>query len=431
MTNNHSTAYTRNRPRRRALQALAIIAIVLLIALAGYWLAHRTSVPTRGRFFGRRSAAVSNMAMPVGTAKVISADIPVYLDALGTVTPLRTVTVRSLVSGELLSVAYTEGQHVDKGDLLAQVDPRPYQAQLRQAEGALARDQALLANARLDLARYKEIVKSGVIPKQQADTQQALVQQYEGTVKADQGNIDAARLNLSYCRITAPLSGRTGLRQVDPGNYIQAGDANGIVVITQLKPIDVLFTIPEDSLSTVLGKLHAGVKLEVDAFDRSKTKKIATGLLASLDNQVDTSTGTLKAKAEFANDDESLFPNQFVNVRVLIDTLHNATVVPSTALQRGADGMFVFLVQPDHSVTQRKLVTGPADGDRVAVISGLKPGDLVVTDGADKLREGSKVQLPGEAPPVPAGKAGAKERRGDWRGHKPPTKNGAQGGKSQ
>jgi len=429
MPSNHSSATTRDRRPRRLAPVFVILMIVVVVLIGGYWLAHRTSVPERGRFAHFRHGGYSAMAMPVGTAKVVDADVPEYLDALGTVTPLRTVTVRSLVSGELLSVAYSEGQHVDKGDLLAQIDPRPFQAQLIQAQGALARDQALLANARRDLVRYRNLVKTGVIPKQQLDTQQALVYQYQGTVKADQGQIDTAKLNLGYCRISAPISGRVGLRQIDPGNYVQAGNGNGIVVITQLKPVDVLFTIAEDKLDDVFAQWHAGKKLEVDAFDRSKTHKIASGVLASIDNQVDTSTGTVKAKAQFANTDEKLFPNQFVNVRVLVNTLHDVAVVPSAALQQAADSVFVFVVKPDHSVTQRKITTGPSEGDRIAVTDGLKAGDVVVTDGADNLREGSKVILPGEK--SAANSSAEDSRRQGHRRARTSTSNGGRGDKSQ
>ena len=272
-------------------------------------------------------------------------------------------------------------------------------------------------NAKIDLERYRTLFAQDSIAKQQLDSQQSLVHQYEGTIKADQGQIDVAKLNLAYSRITAPLTGRLGLRQVDPGNYVQTGDSGGIVVITQIKPIDVLFTVAEDNLPGVLKSVHAGNKLAVDAFDRDKKTKLASGTLASLDNQIDTATGTVKVKAEFANDDESLFPNQFVNVRVLLDTLHGATVIPTSALQRGATGLFVYVVKPDRSVARRTIVTGPTEGERVAVSSGLQPGEIVVTDGADKLREGSKVELPGDAPKAAAATDAKSEKRS--RGGKP------------
>jgi multidrug efflux system membrane fusion protein len=390
--NNYSSA----KPRRRWRMVAIIIAIAVLVALGGYWLAHKTTLPVRGGFRSMRSAGPGGPALPVGTATAAAGDIAIYLDGLGTVTPLRNVTVSAQVAGQLLSVQFKEGQMVKQGDLIAQIDPRTYQAEQAQAQGALARDQALLANAKIDLDRYQTLFKQDSIAKQQLDAQQSLVHQYEGTIQADQGQIETAKVNLAYTKIVAPVGGRVGLRQVDPGNNVQNGSA--IVTITQLKPVDVLFTIPEDNLPDVLKQLHAGNPVAVDAFDRDKQTKLASGTLASMDNQIDTSTGTVKVKAEFANADESLFPNQFVNARVLLGTLHGATVIPTSALQRGADGLFVYVVKADRSVTQRAIRTGPTEGERVAVNSGLQPGEIVVTDGADKLREGSKVVLPGDAP---------------------------------
>jgi len=336
--------------------------------------------------------------MPVGPAEGVSGDINITLNALGTVTPLRSVTVSAQISGQLLEVKFKEGQMVQQGDVLAEIDPRPYQAALMQAEGALARDQALLANSKIDLERYQTLFKQDSIAKQQLDSQDSLVHQYEGTVKSDQAQIQTAKVNLTYTKINAPVSGRVGLRMIDPGNNVQNG--GGIIVITQLSPIDVLFTLPEDSLPAVQKKMHAGTPLGVDVYDRSGQTKLQTGALASLDNQIDTATGTVKAKAEFANADESLFPNQFVNVRVLLDVLHDATVIPTSALQRGAGGLFVYVVATDRSVSVRQIKTGPTEGERVAVTSGLKIGETIVTDGADKLREGSKVELPGDTPPA-------------------------------
>jgi multidrug efflux system membrane fusion protein len=396
--------------RNRAL--LIILAVIAIVAVGGYWLAHRTTVPTNFRF-GRGAPAgkFAGMAMPVGVATARTGDIGIDLDALGTATPLRTVAVRSQVNGLLQSVNFREGQEVKQGDVLAQVDPRPFEASLLQAQGTLARDQALLANARADLKRYQDVAPQGLIPEQTVATQKALVAQYEGTLKSDQGQIDTAKLNLGYARIVAPIDGRVGLRAVDAGNTITTSDT--LVTIAQLKPIDVLFTIPEDSLPDLLKHMNDG-SLRVDALSRDKTALLASGTLASLDNQIDTATGTVKAKAEFANADESLFPNQFVNVRVHLTTLTGATIIPSAALQRGGDGMYVFVVNADRTVTQRKVKTGPSQGQDIAVTEGLRPGDVVVTDGTDNLRDGSRVELPGEVPPP----AKAADAKGQWRGKK-------------
>jgi multidrug efflux system membrane fusion protein len=389
------------RSGKRAFVAASIVAIALAIALVGYFLARGTAEqgPGGGRFGPR--AGPGGPAMPVGTAKVERGDIAMYLNALGTVTPRRNVTVSAQVSGQLLRVDFQEGQRVTPGELLAEIDPRPYQAALTSAEGARARDQALLANARIDLDRYQTLFAQDSIARQQLDAQRSLVHQYEGVVKADEGQIATAKVNLAYTRIVAPIGGRVGLRQVDPGNNVQNGTA--IVVITQLKPIDVLFTVPEDELPALRRQLQSGRTLKVDAFDRARQNQLASGTLGSLDNQIDTSTGTVKAKAEFGNDDESLFPNQFVNVRLLLEVQHDALVIPASALERGTDGLFVYVVNADRTVSQRRIETGPSEGERVAVTQGLAAGELVVTEGADRLREGSKVELPGEARPAGAG----------------------------
>lgn len=296
---------------------------------------------------------------------------------------------------------------VKKGDFLAQIDPRPYQIALEQAQGQHARDKAQLANAEIDLARYRRLAAQDSIARQQLDTQQALVHQLEGTVATDQAQIDLAKLNLDYCRIVSPIEGRVGLRQVDVGNYVQTGDTNGIVVVTQLHPISVLFSLPEDDLPPIMKRLRQGATLTVTAYDRSNTTKLATGTLSTVDNQIDTSTGTVRLRADFDNADDALFPNQFVNITLLTDTLSDATVVPASAVQRGAPGTFVYVVKPDHTVAVQPVKLGPTAGDKVAVTSGLEPGTQIVVDGADKLRDGATITLPGEGG-GPAGPAGAR-----------------------
>jgi multidrug efflux system membrane fusion protein len=313
------------------------------------------------------------------------------------------VTVKTQINGQLTEVAFKEGQLVNKGDFLAQIDPRPYQVALAQAEGQLAKDQALLKNAELDLARYKTLVAQNSIARQTLDTQVSTVQQNRGTVQADQALVDTQKLNLTYCRIVSPVGGRVGLRQVDPGNYVQTSDASGIVVITQLQPISVIFTLPEDDLPAVLRRIHAGAALAVTAFDRTGTTRLDSGSLETVDNQIDTSTGTVKLRAVFNNPEQILFPNQFVNIKLLVDTLHGATTVPSAAIQRGAPGTFVYVVKPDDTVAAQPVSLGPSDNRRVAVTNGLAPGQAVVTDGADRLKDGAKVRLAETGTPASAG----------------------------
>jgi multidrug efflux system membrane fusion protein len=379
--------------------------IVALIAFLIYRAVSNPAQPAGGRFAG--------VPMAVNTAKVEKGDVQVILNALGTVTPLQTVTVRTQINGQLQQIAFTEGQMVKKGDFLAEVDPRPYKAALEQAQGTLAKDQAQLKNAQLDAERYVKLVKQDSIAAQTRDTQLALVRQLQGQVETDKAAVDSAKVNLDYCHITSPVTGRVGLRQVDQGNYVTPGDTNGIVVVTQLQPISVLFTLPEDNVLAVSKPLHAGQMLQAVAMDKDNTTKLATGKLTNIDNQIDTATGTFKLRAEFDNADESLFPNQFVNIQLLVDTRHDQMVVPTSAIQRGAPGTFVYVVNPDSTVSVRPVKLGVAQGERQAVLSGLALGDTVVTDGVDRLRDGAKVVLPG-AQPSAAGEAsgGGRHRHG-------------------
>jgi multidrug efflux system membrane fusion protein len=334
----------------------------------------------------------------VVAAKTRKGDIGVYITGLGAVTPIYTVTVKSRVDGQLMRVLFKEGDFVHQGDLLVEIDPRPFEVQLTQAEGQLIKDQALLDNARIDLDRYQTLLTQNAIPEQQLATQKALVQQDGGAVKTDQGQIDSAKLNLVYCHIAAPITGRVGLRLVDPGNIVHASDTNGLLVITQIQPISVIFPIAEDQLPDVLRKIRAGERLGVDAFDREK-KKLATGWLTTLDNQIDPTTATVKIRATFDNKDNALFPNQFVNARLLVEEKHGVTLVHTAAVQRNSQTTYVFLVKPDSTVTVRPITIGTTEGDDAEVSSGLSPGDVVVMTGVDKLQEGSKVrvQMYGEA----------------------------------
>lgn len=360
---------------------------------------------------GRRQGPGASRPMPVTAVPARAGEVGVYLKGLGSVTPIATVTVRTRIDGQLMKVLFREGQIVRAGDLLAEIDPRTYEAQLRQAEGQMARDRALLANALIDLERYRVLYRQDSVAKQQLDTQEALVRQYEGTVKIDQAAIDTAKLQLTYCRITAPISGRLGLRLVDAGNIVRAGDANGLVVITQLQPIGVVFSIPEDNLPPVMRKLRAGEKLAVDAYDRSDKVRLASGTLLTVDNQIDPATGTVKLKAQFANRENRLFPNQFANVRMLLEVKRDATLVPGAAIQRGTPGTFVYVVKSDNTVTVRVVRPGPTQGDDVSLEAGLAPGERVVVDGADKLREGARVEPIVKEGGRP-GKDGARKGRG-------------------
>jgi multidrug efflux system membrane fusion protein len=374
--------------KRRRFPWGIILALLAIAAALAWWFHERPAPQPTGR--ARANATTS---VPVVADIAQKGDIDITLNGLGTVTPLATVTVRTQINGQLTDVGFKEGQLVKKGDFLAQIDPRPYQAALEQAEGQMARDQGLLDQARMDLKRYETLAKTNAVPRQQYEDQIYLVKQNEGTVKTDQAQIDTQKLNLAYCHIVSPVEGRVGLRLVDPGNYVQTSDTSGVVVVTQLQPITVVFTVAEDNVPQIFQRLHANATLPVSAYDRSGTTKLATGTLMTTDNQIDTTTGTLKLKAQFANDDESLFPNQFVNIQLLVDVLHDATVVPMSAVQRGAPGTFVYLVNADSTVSVRPIALGASNGDRVAVRSGLSLGDRVVVDGADKLRDGAKVTL--------------------------------------
>ena len=343
--------------------------------------------------FGTSKKSGDQPPQPVTALMTNKADFDVYLKGLGTVIPTNTVTVKSQVSGQLMSVHFKEGQHVNKGDLIAEIDPRPFQVQLMQAEGQLARDEAFLKNAESDLALYKQLLAQDSIAAQQVTTQDALVKQYRGIIETDKGQIANAKLQLIYARVIAPITGRVGLRQVDPGNMVQVTDPNGIVVITQLQPITVVFSLPQDNLTILMKRWNSGVPLPAQAYDQEGKVLLASGKLLAIDNQIDTTTGTIKLKAIFDNKDNKLFPNQFVNVRLKVDTLRNATVMPTAAVQRGSIGTFAYVVKDDKTVTVRMLKLGPAEGDNVVVMEGLAPGELVVTVGGDKLREGTKVEI--------------------------------------
>jgi membrane fusion protein, multidrug efflux system len=336
---------------------------------------------------------VNQPPQPITAVVTNKADFDVYLKGLGTVIPTNTVTVKSQVSGQLMSVLFKEGQHVNKGDLIAEIDPRPFQVQLMQAEGQLARDEAFLKNAESDLALYKQLLAQDSIAAQQVTTQDSLVKQYRGIIETDKGQIASAKLQLIYARVIAPVTGRAGLRQVDPGNMVQVTDPNGIVVITQLQPITVVFSVPQDNLTILMKRWNAGTILPAQAYDQEGKVILAVGHLLAIDNQIDTTTGTVKLKAIFDNKDNKLFPNQFVNVRLKVDTLRSAAVMSTAAVQRGSIGTFAYVVKDDKSVTVRMLTLGPAEGDNVVVMEGLAPGELVVTVGGDKLREGTKVEI--------------------------------------
>lgn len=372
------------RPRRRRYSWIVALIIASVVGVGAWRLLSPHEGPQR---------RTTQDVQPVGAARVGVGQIDETITGLGTVTPLATITVQTQINGQLTEVGFKEGQLVHKGDFLAQIDPRPYQAALDLAQGQLAHDTGLLEQAQSDLVRYETLGRQDSIAQQQVADQKFLVQQDKGLVQQDQANIETAKLNLAYCHIVAPVTGRVGLRLIDPGNYVQTTNTTGLVVLAQVEPISIVFVIPEDSIQDVWDQVRAGAKLAVSAYNRSNDKLIATGVLESVDNLIDTTTGTVKLRATFPNADEKLFPNQFVNARLLVRTLDKATIAPVAAIQHGAPGTFVFLIKPDDSVAVQKVQTGVTEGDRIQIVSGLQAGDVVVVDGADRLREGSKVQI--------------------------------------
>src|SRR5215471_7858366 len=382
--------------RRRWLWLPAIILITAAVYL--FWFKSGKVQDAQAANKAPSNQKANSGAVPVVATRARRGNIGVYFSGLGAVTPIYTVTVKTRVDGELINVLYHEGDVVQKGDLLMEVDPRPYQAQLEQYEGQLVRDQAILENAKVDLARYKGLLTQNAIPEQQVATQQALVAQTEGVVKADQGQIDNAKLNLTFCKITAPINGRVGLRLVDPGNIVHAADSNGLVIITQIQPISVIFTIPEDQLPAVRERVRAGQTLRVEAYDHDMQKKLAQGTLTTFDNVIDQTTGTLRLRATFDNTDDALFPSQFVNVRLLVQQKHGVVLLNSAGIQRSGTNTYVFLVKPDSTVTLRNVTVGTTEGDQSEITSGLQPGDTVVMTGVDKLIEGSPVRVQIAAP---------------------------------
>jgi len=411
------------KPKKRGL--IWAVFLLIIAGVVGYavWRAGQPSTAPRGQGgggggFGGGGRGAGLGPVPVVVTKVARSSIPVYLNGLGNVSAYYTVTVKSRVDGQLMKVDFNEGDLVQEGQVLIEIDPRPYQVQLELAQATLAHDQALLANAKVDLDRYQLLVKTDAIPSQQLDTQKALVAQYEATIKQDQANIDNAQLQLVYSKITAPITGVLGLRLVDPGNIVHASDANGMITITQLQPIAVLFTIPEDSLPQVTQKLRAGAHLPADAYNRDNSKKLASGMLMTLDNQIDNTTGTSKLKAVFDNKDNALFPQQFVNIRLLVDTLTNQLVVPNVAVQNGQQGTFVYVVDADSKVHLKTVQVGITTAASADILGGISDGDQVVVDGTDRLVEGAvvRVRKAGEMDNPPGYDAGGGGGRRSGRG---------------
>lgn len=374
--------------RRRTLLRFCMGSLILLIMATGSWIlqSKQNNPPVP-------SGAPAPRPVSVAIAVARRGDMPVYLDGLGSVIAYNTVTVRTRVDGQLMKIFFEEGQYLNAGEPLAEIDPRPFEVQLEQAEGQMARDQASLANARVDLERYRTLVGQEAIPEQQLATQESIVRQSEAVIESDQAAIDNAKLQLVYCHITAPIGGRIGLRLVDVGNIVHASDPNGLLVITQLQPIAVLFTLPEDSLSSILTRMRTGVPLTVEAYNRDRSKKLETGKLLTVDNAIDPNTGTMRLKSTFENPKRMLFPNEFVNVRLLLETKHGQVIIPSAAIQRGPQGTYVYIVTPDKAAEIRTVTPAITEGDVTSISKGIQAGEIVVTDGTDKLQPGSKVAV--------------------------------------
>jgi membrane fusion protein, multidrug efflux system len=392
------------KTRKRRWLYWLLAALALLAGFLWYRGGHKPPAAQKTAKSGGRGGAGG--AIPVVSTKATAGNIGVYVTGLGAITPIATVTIRSRVDGQLIAVHFKEGEYVRQGDPLIEIDPRPYQAVLTQSQGALARDQALLANAKVDLSRYQTLLQQDAIPEQQLATQQATVKQYEGTVRNDEGQLEAARVNLTYCHIVSPISGVVGLRLVDAGNIVHASDANGMIVITQLQPISVIFTVSEDQMPPIVAKLRAGQKLAVEAWDRELKNKLATGTLETVDNEIDQTTGTLKLRAIFGNENRALFPNEFVNARLLLQEKKGVILLASAAVQRNTNNTYVYFVKPDNTVTIRKIMVGVTEGEQSEITQGLMPGDQVVMTGVDKLTEGSKV-----VPHLNTGTPGTTQRR--------------------